>query len=160
MTENEKYLNNLPGLLIFESDKDQYCVDVKDVQSVIKIDGIDYRVEHSSDLRPIVNSSDTEYFLFDSRLINGRKPTSDFLGKKVILCTLFSNRIGLVADNTIEFLSLDSIFIQKHVEFIEAGNSKFVKWRLEYQGRLIYYPDYEKIAKEFSTQGSFYSLLS
>jgi chemotaxis signal transduction protein len=156
VTENEKYIKNLPGLLIFEADKDLFCIDVKDVQSIIKIDGIRYKITHSPDMYPFIYFSDMEFFLFDTRQITEKTPSSETLGKKVILCTFFNKRIGLIADDVIEFLSLDSIFIQKHVDIIEADTYKYIKWRLEYQDRIIFYPEYEKIAKEFSIQGVYH----
>jgi chemotaxis signal transduction protein len=158
--ENNKYLKNLPGLLIFEAEGDQFCIDVKDVQSIIKINGIKYKIEHSSNMHPVIIYSDIEYFLFDIRLVLDKHEITDLLGKKFILCTFFGKKIGLIVDEIIEFLSLDSIFIQKHVDFVEAENYKLMKWRLEYHNKVIFYPDYEKIAKEISTQTFTHPVLS
>jgi chemotaxis signal transduction protein len=160
VTETSKYLNNLPGLLIFEAGKDQFCVDVKDVISVIDNEPNEYKIERTADNQLLLHYSDDEYFLFDSRLMTGNKVSSKMSGKKIVLCNLFGKRIGLIADRTIEFLSLDSLFVQKHVEFIEEKNTKFIKWRLEYQDRMFFYPDYEKIAKEFTSQSLYHQLLS
>ncbi len=162
MTDPLNLLNILPGLLIFQIGAREFCMDVKCVQNILNIAGNEgkiQKVEKSTGVQGKISYSEVEYFIIDTIKYFNIAPEKS-KGKKIILSVLFGKRIGVIVDTIVEFISLDSLFIEKNIDFNVYQEDKYVSWYLDYQDRKILYPNYEKIAKELSTSGFFLTLLT
>ena len=154
MTDSINLLNALPGLLIFKIGAKEFCMDISCVQSILDIEGNEDKFDRSAGSYRKISYSDANYYLIDSARLFNSVPVNT-KGKKIILYILFGKRVGVIVDKIVEFISLDALFIEKNIDFNVYKENKYVSWYLDYHGRRILYPNYEKIARNFHHQGFF-----
>lgn len=150
-------LKKIPGLLIYKVGAREFFIDIKSVHVILGYSDNESkisRVDGSEVIYGKINFSDVEFNLIDTvkffNAYSSRKRDS-----KIILCWVFGKRIGITVDKVIEFISLDDLFIEKDFNFSIYQHDRYVSWYLEFQGRKLLYPNYEKIALELSTSGFF-----
>jgi chemotaxis signal transduction protein len=144
-------LNALPGLLIFKIGAREFCMDISSVQIILNMAVNEDKLVRAEGDRKI-SYLDADYYLIDtSRLFNAAPAKAT--GTKIILYLLFGKRLGIMVDQIVEFISLDALFIEKNIDFNMYKENKYVSWYLDYQGRKILYPNYERISKDFHHQG-------
>jgi len=134
-------INEIPGLVIFTVSGDEFCIDVKDVKFIVK-----YSQVFTGMFTPEVRYSDQDFKIIDAQAVFSNVEPESNNDKRIILCKIFGKNIGIIVDEVKEFLTFDSLFIQKNIEFTEFGGQNR-KWILQYQNRQIFYPDYEFISK-------------
>ena len=160
MTDPLNLLSALPGLLIFRIGAKEFCMDVKYVQTILNVAGNEgniRKVERATGIQGKIGHSDAEYFIIDTIKYFDTAPEKA-KGKKIILCIVFGKRIGIIVDTIVEFISLDTLFIEKNIDFNVYQEDKYVSWYLDYQERKVLYPNYEMIAKELTSSGFFLSM--
>ena len=149
MIEPTSFNESVPGLLIFEVDNMIFCTDVRIITVILKPEEIEW--SHS-----MSNSENTSSIIFhdqDFKLLNfnklmNLKRTKDINDSRVILLDVYEKRFAFFVDRVTEILSLDKIFIEKSIDYKPYSDIDFISGVLKFQGRICYFPDYERMAKE------------
>lgn len=139
-------MNNIKGLLVFYLGDLEFCADIKDITTTIKVDklGGNYPVDKMDYLKLLINKSEVQIInlhqLFGITLTKFDQDTRIFLYEKD------DNKFGFFADSVSELLTIDRK-ITKYLEFIPPQNSEYILSIIKFEGRLLYLPDYYKIAQ-------------
>jgi chemotaxis signal transduction protein len=134
-------INDIPGLVIFTICNIEYCIDVKDVKYVERYSQIfSHRI--TSELKYL----DQDFRVVDTHSFLKEYDFPSSMDRRILLCRICGKNIALIVDDVLEFLTLDSLFIEKTIEFTECSKD-YNKWELRFEDRTIYYPDYEYISK-------------
>lgn len=139
-------MNSLKGLLVFYLGDLEFCADIKDITTTIKVDklGIDFPVERMEHLKLLINKADVQIInlhkLFGITLTKFDENTRIFLYEKD------DNRFGFFVDSVSELLTIDRK-ITKYLEFIPPQNSEYILSIIKFEGRRLYLPDYHTISK-------------
>lgn len=133
---------NMPGLVTFFVGQNEYCANILDLKGTVP----------SNDFENCFycNTNDTKYQnvfylldnkkLFDSTAVKAKS--------LVLLLEIFNKKMGIVAERVNEYITLDKLFVESSMEILPCDNF-YIKWTLNFNNRIIYYPDFEKIAKDF-----------
>jgi chemotaxis signal transduction protein len=139
-------MDNLKGLLVFYLGDLEFCADVRDISSTIRVDklGIDFPVERMEHLKLLINKTEVQIInlhkLFGITLTRFDENTRIFLYEKD------DNRFGFFVDNVSELLTIDRK-ITKYLEFIPPQNSEYLLSIIKFEGRHLYLPDYYSISR-------------
>ena len=139
------FVDSLNGILIFEIDTKEFCVNNKFVSEISNPSGISMNsdaiknlvFEYSDMTLKII---DSENFLFDD--VNKLSPLC-----RIIIFEVNNKTFGLLVDNVTEIVAVDNHFIEKFIEVL-PGENGYIPATFKFEGRLIKYLDVEKISKE------------
>ena len=139
-------MDNLKGLLVFYLGDLEFCADIKDITTTIKVDklGNNYPVSRLDNLKLMINKSEVQ--IINLHQIFGITLTKFDEDTRIFLYEKDNNRFGFFVDNVSELLTIDRK-ITKHLEFIPPQNNDFLLSIIKFEGRLLYLPDYLKIAQ-------------
>ncbi len=139
-------MDNLKGLLVFYLGDLEFCADIKDISTTIKVDklGNNYPVSRLDNLKLMINKSEVQ--IINLHQIFGITLTKFDEDTRIFLYEKDNNRFGFFVDNVSELLTIDRK-ITKHLEFIPPQNNDFLLSIIRFEGRLLYLPDYLKIAQ-------------
>ena len=139
-------MDNLKGLLVFYLGDLEFCADIKDITTTIKVDklGNNYPVSRLDNLKLMINKSEVQ--IINLHQIFGITLTKFDQDTRIFLYEKDNNRFGFFVDNVSELLTIDRK-ITKHLEFIPPQNNEFLLSIIKFEGRLLYLPDYLKIAQ-------------
>lgn len=139
-------MDNLKGLLVFYLGDLEFCADIKDITTTIKVDklGINYPVSRLDNLKLMINKSEVQ--IINLHQIFGITLTKFDEDTRIFLYEKDNNRFGFFTDSVSELLTIDRK-ITKHLEFIPPQNNEFLLSIIKFEGRLLYLPDYLKIAQ-------------
>jgi len=148
MTESSALFKATHGIVTFKIGDQEYCTSLDIIDSIIKSDELTKLGYLSGDRIFFKNE---KYILFK----HFRPAKEQFNPKnheeRIILVSIFGKRFAFTVDKIIEILALDQIFIEKSLDFKPTTKIPYVSGILMFQGDKIYFPDYERIAKELST---------
>jgi len=139
-------LEGIKGLLIYEIADMEFCSDVKNIVAIIKMEEVEQLKKYNSLHQILYHQS--VFITIDLRKIYGLKPNKLTKNIRIILHEMFGKRFCFLADNVIEILTTDSMFIDTSLDLIPYSDKNFIKNILKYHNRRIYLPDFEKITKE------------
>lgn len=139
-------MDNLKGLLVFYLGDLEFCADIKDITTTIKVDklGNNYPVSRLANLKLMINKSEVQ--IINLHQIFGITLTKFDQDTRIFLYEKDNNRFGFFVDNVSELLTIDRK-ITKHLEFIPPQNNEFLLSIIKFEGRLLHLPDYLKIAQ-------------
>ncbi len=139
-------MDNLKGLLVFYLGDLEFCADIKDITTTIKVDklGSDYPASRLDNLKLMINKSEVQ--IINLHQIFGITLTKFDENTRIFLYEKDNNQFGFFADSVSELLTIDRK-ITKHLEFIPPQNNEFLLSIIKFEGRLLYLPDYIKIAQ-------------
>jgi len=139
-------MDNLKGLLVFYLGDLEFCADIKDITTTIKVDklGINYPVSRLDNLKLMINKSEVQ--IINLHQIFGITLTKFDENTRIFLYEKDNNQFGFFVDSVSELLTIDRK-ITKHLEFIPPQNNEFLLSIIKFEGRLLYLPDYLKIAQ-------------
>jgi len=141
-------MDNLKGLLVFYLGDLEFCADIKDITTTIRVDklGTEFPVERMEHLKLMINKSEVQIInlhkLFGITLTKFDNETRIFLYEKNGM------RFGFFVDKVSELLTLDRKIIRQ-LEFIPPQNSEYLLSIIKFEGRLLYLPDYHRISEKF-----------
>ena len=131
------------GLFIFKIQSMEFCLDLKEIISVLKIaeckihlKNSDPELEHGGSTYKIV-SFDKIYNL----------SYKESLKTRIILIKIKNNQVGFFADEILEILAVDEN--SNKISRLSSANNPFIKWVIKYGGREIIMPDFEYILPLF-----------
>ncbi len=141
-------MDNLKGLLIFYLGDLEFCADIKDISTTIKVDklGTDFPVERMEHLKLMINKSEVQ-------IINLHKLFGITLEKfdyetRILLYEKENIRFGFFVDKISELLTLDRKVVRQ-LEFIPPQNSEYLLTTIKFERRILYLPDYHGISQKF-----------
>ncbi len=149
MIEPTSFDESVPGLLIFEVGGMKFCTDLRIITVVLKPDEIEQIQSIDSEGSTTILYNNQEYKLIHfNRLVN-LEDVKNIYDSRIILLSIYEKRIAFFVDRVTEILSLDKIFIEESIDYKPNLEIDYVCGVLKFQNRTCYFPDYERIAKEF-----------
>jgi hypothetical protein len=139
---------DVPGILIFEVGRSEFCIDVN---FIYKFEKKFYDTEPCNEsfrTNKITHSDPYEYIIDLNDLFKIEKKRQNYFF--IIRTIMFAKKISLIVDSVLEFITIDTIFIEKSLDINKAESAEYIKWILNYKNRNISIPDYEKIAKSIN----------
>lgn len=140
-------MDNIKGLLVFYLGDLEFCADIKDIATTIKVDklGSGYPVSKMENLKLMINKSEVQ--IINLHQIFGITLTKFDENTRIFLYEKNDRRFGFFVDSVSELLTIDRK-VTKHLEFIPPQNNEFLLSIIKFEGRLLYLPDYLKIAQQ------------
>ena len=141
----ESLLDSLNGILIFEVDDKEFCVNNKFISEIVTPgdifmnSGAANLVFEYTDM--ILKIIDSENFLSDE--IKKPSPLS-----RILMFDINDKTFGLLVDNVKEIVAVDSHFMEKFIAILPAEEDGYITAILKFEGRMIKFLDIEKISKE------------
>ena len=140
-------MDDLKGLLVFYLGDLAFCADVRHITATIKVDKLSsgYPVSKMENLKLMINKSEVQFInlhkMFNITLTKFDENTRIFLYEKDDV------KFGFFVDSVYELLTIDRK-ITKFMEFITPENNEYLLSIIKFEGRMLYLPDYDKIAKD------------
>jgi chemotaxis signal transduction protein len=151
MTNTTALFKATHGIVTFKIENQEYCTSLDIIDSIIKSKELN-QLAYLSGERIIYKSEKyrlIDHFQSSKERFNPRNPD-----ERIILISTFSKKIALIVDKIIEIIALDQIFVEKSLDFKPTTQIPYVSGILIFQDQTIYFPDYERIAKELSPEES------
>lgn len=146
-------MDNLKGLLVFYLGDLEFCADIRDISTTIKVDKLanDYPANKLNQLRLMINK--TEVQIINLHKIFGITLTKFDERTRIFMYEQEDVRFGFFVDHVSELISIDRK-VAKSLEFIPPKNNDLLLSIIKFEGREFYLPDYYKIANRFVVQKS------
>ena len=151
MTESSALFKATHGIVTYKIGDQEYCSSLDIIDSIIKSDELNRLAYLSGDQIIFKNEKYNliKHFRSAKEKFNRNNPE-----ERIVLINIFGKRFAYTVDKIIEILALDQIFIEKSLDFKPTNQIPYVSGILKFQGETIYFPDYERIAKELSVEES------
>jgi len=140
------FIESLNGILIFEIDSKEFCVNNKYISEIfnpydlsMNSKTIHHLVFEYTDMK--LKIVDSENFLDDEM----KKLSHSF---RILIFDINNKIFGLLVDNVKEIVAADNNFIEKTMAIVPAEEDGYISAILKFEGRLIKYLDIEKISNE------------
>ena len=140
------FIESLNGILIFEIDTKEFCVNNKFVSEISNPSGISMNSDAIKNL--VFEYSDMTLKIIDSEnfLFDDVKKLSPLC--RIIIFEVSNKTFGLLVDNVTEIVAADNHFIEKFMVILPVEEDGYISATFEFEGRLINYLDIEKISRE------------
>jgi chemotaxis signal transduction protein len=146
MDINKDSLQGIQGLLILKINNKEYCSDIKNVAVVLKPDEETLRSYSPKEGTFFYRNENFKLLDINGILKTGRMPISQ--GSKIILFETFGSHFGFIADEILEIITLDSLFIENSVDFVAYTDDGFISGELRMHDRKIYFFNFEKLSRD------------
>lgn len=143
-------VDNLTGLVIFEINNNEYCLDINDVSAIINPN----ELEDGLNLNPI----ETKKIKIDEILIpiidlykfGGLGQISLNLNKdtRILIIELIDKKIGFFVDKIKEIITIDIEFKTNALRILPEKENSYLIGKLKYEGRQLSFPDLNRIIAE------------
>ena len=148
MTDTSALFKATHGIVTFKIENQEYCTSLDIIDSIIKSKELN-QLAYLSGERIVYKSEKyklIDHFRSSKERFNPKNPD-----ERIILVTAFSKKIALIVDKIIEIIALDQIFVEKSLDFKPTTKIPYVSGILIFQDQTIYFPYFERIAKELSS---------
>ncbi|HZW40594.1 MAG TPA: chemotaxis protein CheW [Ignavibacteriaceae bacterium] len=142
------FIQKIPGIVIFIIDSKEYCISIQNLREIINPIEAENKVDWE---KAYINFENKIYKFF-----NNKKYFNSNSSKysRILLVDFGNKRFGILVDKVIEYITFDDMFIMNSITF-DKSDKKFITLNLNYQGRTIYFPDYDEIVKDFNHSETF-----
>ena len=141
------FIESLNGILIFEVDRKEFCINNKFVSEIVNPADISLNsdakkilvFEYSNMLLKII---DSENIFYDE----GKQFTAL---NRILIFEVNGNKFGLLVDNVKEIVAEDHNFVEKFMDEVPADEKDgYISALLKLDGRSIKFLDIEKVCRE------------
>lgn len=150
MKINLDTLKGIKGLIIFEISGWEFYTDIQNIVAILKPE--ECNTNTSTEKRWEIEFKGMKFNLVDLRNkifgFNQKTPEDE---KRIILVEMFGKSFCFFVKNVVELLTTDRIFIEKSLDLIPVSDKRYIRSLLKFQGRTIYFPDFELLAKELES---------
>ena len=150
MVSHTSIVDNLTGLVIFEINNNEYCIDINDVSAIINPN----ELEEGINLNPV----ETKKIQVDELLIpivdlykfGGMGQVGLNLNKdtRILIIEIIDKKIGFFVDRIKEIITIDVEFRTNALKFLPEKENSYLIGKLKYEGRQLRFPDLNKIITE------------
>jgi chemotaxis signal transduction protein len=140
------FSESLNGILIFEVDKREFCINNKFVSEILN------PVDISMDL-DIIKNLVFEYTGMSLKIIDSENFFYEEIKRlsphcRILIFDINDKQFGLLVDSVKEILAADYNFIEKFMAIVPAEEDGYISAILKFEGRNIKFLDVEKICRE------------
>ena len=146
MNINQNTLNEIQGLLIFGISNKEFCTDIKNLKTVIKIAETKFKDEFKDE----VYFDDRLFKIIDIQKMLKIRLEELTTNTRIILFETFGKMFGFFVDRIIEIITTDTIFKQQYLDMIPSSKEDYISGELIIEKRKILMLDFEKISKELA----------
>ena len=150
MVSHTSIVDNLTGLVIFEINNNEYCIDINDVSAIINPN----ELEEGINLNPV----ETKKIQVDELLIpivdlykfGGMGQVGLNLNKdtRILIIEIIDKKIGFFVDRIKEIITIDVEFRTNALKFLPEKENSYLIGKLKYEGRQLSFPDLNRIIAE------------
>ena len=148
MNINKDSLEGIRGLLILKINNKEYCSDIKNVSVVLKLN--DENLNNYNPKESIFYYSNEKFKIIDIKEILGSRTVRIPPRSKIILFETFGSHFGFFADDILEIIIIDSLFVEYSIDFIPYSRDGFIRGQLVMDDREILFFDFEKFSKHLA----------
>lgn len=136
----------IKGLFVYRLGDIQFCADVSSIITTIKVDKLTntYPGPKLKSFKLLINKLEVPIInlheIFDITL------KKFALESRILLYEKENVRFGFFVDQISEMLTIDRK-ISKQIEFLPPNDNEYLFSVMKFEGRLLYLPDYQKIAR-------------
>ena len=141
------FIESLNGILIFEVDRTEFCINNKFVSEILTPADISL----SSDAKKILVFEYTDMLLkiIDSENFFYSEGKTFTPLSRILIFEINGRKFGLLVDNVKEIVAEDRNFVEKFMDEVPPGDKDgYISALLKLDGRSIKFLDIEKIYKE------------
>lgn len=144
-------MDNLKGLLVFYLGDLEFCADMKDITTTIKVDklGTNYPVVKMDNMRLMINKEEVQ--IINLHKLFGITLTRFDHNTRIFVYEQEEIKFGFFVDHVSELLTIDRK-VTRLLEFLTPKNNEFLLSIIKFEGREFYFPDYYKIARKLIVQ--------
>lgn len=139
------FIESLNGILIFEIDGNEFCVNNKYISEIFN--PYDLSMNSTAINHLVFEYNDMKLKIVDSENLDGemKRQSHSF---RILIFDINNKVFGLLVDNVKEIVAADYNFIEKTMAFVPSEEDGYISAILKFEGRLIKYLDIEKISNE------------
>lgn len=152
MNSPESPTLKMNGLLIFKFSSDEYCIEIKNIKAILKETELNLPFDLNDCEGKTIQVAGNDYLFLDLAKMLGFNSFSQNDDNRLLLTEFYSHKLCFLVEVIPEIIMVDRIFIQHNIEFTNVSNKAKTKWKLKFEGRDIFFPDYENISKEVSSK--------
>lgn len=140
------FIQKIPGVVVFIIDSKEFCISIQNLRGILNPSDPDVKVEWD---KSRICFENINYTLFDNKKYF-RSKNYTAKNNRILLVDFGSEKFGILVDKVVEYITFDDMFILNSITF-EKSEIKFIKMNLNYQGRTIFFPEYDEIKKDFES---------
>ncbi len=150
MVNTAAKVESLTGLVIFEINNDEYCLDINDISAIINPN----ELEESISLKPFEsNKIKIDEFLIpivDHKVFGGIENANLKIDKdtRILILELTDKKVGFYVDKIKEIITIDVEFKTNALKFLPETSNSFLIGKLKYEGRQLSFPDVNRLIAE------------
>ena len=150
-------IEGIKGLLIYKIDEIEYCSDIQNIAAIIRTEEVKQNTRQN--YLSQIGHNHSFYSIIDLHKIYKSKPIKQTNSIRIILHEMFGKYFCFFADEVMEILSTDKIFLEKSIDLIPYSGESMIKYIFQYQNRNIYIPDFESITKSLHKLNEFQQMV-
>ena len=147
MTDPIDILLSIPGIVIFNISDKEFCADIRQVYKILKVNESENNVSELSDHAKYICINDIKIPIIDLHKFFGLKKQKKTSDTRVLFIEVNNAIYGFIVEKIHEFVTISRRFNIGDVNSIQHKNKFFLKGILEYEGRQLSLPDFQKIDK-------------
>jgi chemotaxis signal transduction protein len=151
-------INKMGGLLIFNFNSHDFCVDIRIVRDIKKCEGV--RIAINGEDEAVVYRDDIEYKLISLYKLMNYPEINITDSCRLIFIEVFNNRICFYVERVSEILTTDSLFIDNSLEMNLYHDNKYLTAVLRYKGSEISFINLETISKDIKQLSNVNAMIS
>ncbi len=150
MMNHAAIVDNLTGLVIFEINNYEYCLDINDVSAIINPNELEENI--------ISNPIETKNIKIDELLVPiinlykfgeiGQVSLNLNKDTRILIIELLDKKIGFFVDKIKEIITIDVEFKTNALRFSPEKDNSYLIGKLKYEGRQLNFPDLNRIVAE------------
>jgi chemotaxis signal transduction protein len=146
MIDHNLISESLTGLVVFAISEMEFCTDIKNVSAIINPNELNQPSLFDS-REPKIQINDLIIPIIDIHKYFGVEPKSSSKDNRIILVENQDKVFGFFVERVKEIFSMSKGFKSK-LKLSKGYDNDFLLGKLNYEGRQLFIPDFNKIASE------------
>lgn len=144
-------LLSIPGIVIYNIANQEFCADIRQVYKILKISETDSASSQTSGSSQYICINDIKIPIIDLHKFFGLKKPKRTTDTRVLFVEVNNTIYGFVVEKIQEFMAITKKFNIEDISTVKQKYSFFLRAVLDYEGRKISLPDFQKIDKAIHT---------
>jgi chemotaxis signal transduction protein len=150
MLENTTTIDTLTGLVVFSLGGKEYCADIREISAIINPNELSEGIDLSGPA-PAIKINELQIPIIDLHKFYGLTLKGSINDRRILTVEPENKIFGFVVDRVKEIFTMNRELKSK-LEFIPSEKDRHLVGVLNYEGRILYLPDFASLNKSISEE--------
>lgn len=140
-------LLSIPGIVIFNIADREFCADIRQVYKILKVNEAEFATNNDAVNLQYICINDIKIPIIDLHKVFGLKKSKRTSDSRVLFVEVNNTIYGFIVEKIQEFMAITRKFNIEDLSSAKQKANLFLRAVLDYDGRRIALPDFQKIDK-------------